>query len=219
MDDYLIPGKELEIETRVSNSRFIAGIKPVFSPDDAEQFLSSVKEKYPDATHHVPAYVIGHGATVIAHANDDGEPSGTAGSPALSVLQGSGLGDTALVITRYFGGTKLGTGGLIKAYGGAARMVIKNVPKAKKVNVHLLKIVVDYPQYELIRHKINDTQGRVKSEEFTDQVKLIFQLPADQIDSFHHQLDSITRGQVNLTTIEKDQIAFFAVNNARDTKY
>lgn len=218
MDDYLIPAGELEIETRVSNSLFIAGIKPVFSTAEADQFLASVKEKYPDATHHVPAYVIGHGATVIAHAGDDGEPSGTAGRPALAVLQGSGLGDAAVVISRYFGGTKLGTGGLVKAYGDAARMVIEAVPKAKKVTVHLLQIVLDYPHYEVIKGKICGAEGRIKSEEFTDTVKLRFQLPADRVDAFHQQLDSITRGQVDLTVLKDSQSAFFPVKRAGSSK-
>jgi uncharacterized YigZ family protein len=121
MDRYTIPARETRAEIKVVNSRFVATVAPVFSVDAAKAFIARVRREFADATHNVPAYLIGHGASVIAHCNDDGEPSGTAGRPALAVLRGSGLGDVAVVVTRYFGGTKLGTGGLVRAYSGAVR--------------------------------------------------------------------------------------------------
>ena len=97
------------------NSRFIATLAPVFSPEEARTFIAHIKKEFADASHNVPAYIIGGGNTVTEFCSDDGEPSGTSGKPALAVLRGSGLGDVAVVITRYFGGTLLGTGGLVKA--------------------------------------------------------------------------------------------------------
>ena len=134
MDRYLIPAQETRIEIIVVNSRFIATAAPVFSVDEAKAFIAKVREEFADASHNVPTYLIGHGASVIAHCSDDGEPSGTAGRPALAVLRGSGLGDVAVVVTRYFGGTKLGTGGLVRAYGDAVREVLAVLETASGKN-------------------------------------------------------------------------------------
>ncbi|MFN2242462.1 MAG: IMPACT family protein, partial [Anaerolineae bacterium] len=116
MDRYPIPARETRTEIQVLNSRFIATAAPVFSVEEAKAFVTRIRDEFADATHNVPAYLVGYGASVVAHCTDDGEPSGTAGRPALAVLRGSGLGDVAVVVTRYFGGTKLGTGGLVRAY-------------------------------------------------------------------------------------------------------
>src|ERR671921_1142335 len=92
-----------------------------------------IRAEMPDAAHHVYAYIVGHGATTTLGMSDDGEPSGTAGRPVMAVLKGSGLGDVALVITRYFGGTLLGTGGLVRAYGDAAKAVLAILPRTEKI--------------------------------------------------------------------------------------
>ena len=116
MHPYPVPAAETRRKLTVSNSRFISSLAPVFSVDEAKAFIQRIKTEFPDASHNVPLYIIGHGASEIAHCSDAGEPSGTAGRPGLAVLRGSGLGDVAMVVTRYFGGTKLGTGGLARAY-------------------------------------------------------------------------------------------------------
>ncbi len=102
---YLIPAKQTRIEIIVVNSRFIATAAPVFSVEQAKAFIAKMRREFADASHNVPVFLVGHGRSVTAHCSDDGEPSGTAGRPALAVLQGSGLGDIAVVVTRYFGGT------------------------------------------------------------------------------------------------------------------
>src|SRR5918912_1103095 len=99
----------------------------------AERARAEIRVEMPDAAHHVYAYIVGHGATTNLGMSDDGEPSGTAGRPVMAVLRGSGLGDVALVVTRYFGGTLLGTGGLVHAYGDAARAVLAALPREEKV--------------------------------------------------------------------------------------
>ena len=118
--NYLVPLTEIRREQEVLKSRFIATLAPAFSIDEARAFMARMKKEFSDASHNVPVYVIGGGNTVTEYFSDDGEPSGTSGKPALAVLRGSGLGDVVLVITRYFGGTLLGTGGLVKAYTEAA---------------------------------------------------------------------------------------------------
>src|SRR5512136_3192018 len=127
MSSYPVPLNELRRELTISNSRFISTLAPAFSVDEARAFIQRIKAEFPDASHHVPVYLIGHGDTEIAHCSDAGEPSGTAGRPALAVLRGSGLGDVVVVVTRYFGGTKLGTGGLVKEYTESAQMVVNAV--------------------------------------------------------------------------------------------
>ncbi len=125
--NYSIPLNEIRREQKVMNSRFIATLAPVFSADEARAFVARIKKEFSDASHNVPAYIIGGGNTVTEFCSDDGEPSGTSGKPALAVLRGSGLGDVALVVTHYFGGTLLGTGGLVKAYTESAQMVVNAV--------------------------------------------------------------------------------------------
>ena len=123
----LVPAEQARSDIKVSNSRFIANTAPVLSVDQAKFFIANIKQEFNDASHNVPLFIIGHGASVTAHSSDDGEPSGTAGRPALTVLQGSGLGDVAMVITRYFGGTKLGTGGLARASSEAAKQSLERL--------------------------------------------------------------------------------------------
>ena len=134
------------------NSRFIATAAPAVTVAEARAFVAHIKDAYSDASHNVSAYVVGHGNTVVAHAHDDGEPSGTAGRPALAVLQGSGLGDIVVVVTRYFGGTKLGTGGLVRAYGDAVREVLAVLPRAIEVARDLAGIPPD--AYRRIKQQV-----------------------------------------------------------------
>ena len=129
---YLIPASEVRTEIMVVNSRFIATAAPVFTVEQAREFIKRIRSEFDDASHNVPIFVVGYGSSVIAHCSDDGEPSGTAGRPALAVLQGTGPGGYGIVVTRYFGGTKLGTGGLVRAYSEAVRQVLREMPLAEK---------------------------------------------------------------------------------------
>ena len=128
-----IPAGPARTEIRASNSRFIASAAPAATVEAARAFIAGVRAEMPDASHHVYAYIVGHGATTTLSMTDDGEPPGTAGRPVMAVLKGSGLGDVALVITRYFGGTLLGTGGLVRAYGDAAKAVLAILPRMEKI--------------------------------------------------------------------------------------
>src|SRR5688500_17874817 len=132
---YDIPWQEIRREHEVSKSRFIATLAPVFSVEEARAFIIRIKKEFVDASHNVPAYVIGGGNTVNEFCSDDGEPAGTAGRPALAVLRGGGLGDVAVVVTRYFGGTLLGTGGLVRAYTESTQLVVNAVGRGKRVPI------------------------------------------------------------------------------------
>jgi len=207
MDDNLVPASRYEVESWMKNSRFIATIGPAFSVPEARGFIAEVNQLYQDATHNVPAYIIGSGSATTAHSSDDGEPSGTAGKPALSVLMGSGLGDTVLVITRYYGGTKLGTGGLVKAYSTAAKDAVQGVPKANKIAVHQVTISCPYPIFEQVRRLIQGHQGLNIAEEFTDQVRIDFSLPVDRLAALQSAINELSSGQVSANVQKKNLIA------------
>src|SRR3954447_8809272 len=129
----LIPAGPARTQNRASNSRLIASAPPSATVEAARAFIVGVRAEMPDASHHVYAYIIGHGSTTTMSMTDDGEPPGTAGRPVMAVLRGSGLGDLVIVVTRYFGGTLLGTGGLVRAYGDAAKAVLAILPRAEKI--------------------------------------------------------------------------------------
>lgn len=205
MNRYLIPAREARIEDQVVNSRFIATAGPVFSVDEAKSFVVRICGEFTDASHNVPAYIIGHAASVIAHCHDDGEPSGTAGRPALAVLQGSGLGDVAVVVTRYFGGTKLGTGGIVRAYGDAVRNVLAVLPRAEKVPTHTVLIVAPYPLFERIRLSISDHHGHVLNEEFAAEVTLTAQFAVRDLADFQSALQELSNGTLEALVVTTDE--------------
>jgi uncharacterized YigZ family protein len=188
----VVPYQEIENEIVVVNSRFIASLSPASSVDAARDFIKLIKARYADASHHVPAYVIGSGSSVIAHCSDDGEPSGTAGRPALAVLQGSGIGDTVVVVTRYFGGTKLGKGGLVRAYGDAVREVLKETPLAEIVLTDLLQVRLDYPFYEPLKRLLSARGGIVEHEAFAADVLVRFRILSENREMIVNEIQEMT---------------------------
>jgi len=202
---YPIPAAETRAEIEVKNSRFIATAAPVFSVDEAKAFVKRIKEEFADATHNVPAYQVGFGTAVIAHCNDDGEPSGTAGRPILAVVQGSGLGDLAVVVTRYFGGTKLGTGGLVRAYGDAAKAVLAVLPLAEKVPTHTVMLALPYTHLERIRLLVAANDGRILEEEFAADITLTAQFTVAQFPIFQAALQEMTHGGLAAEIVETNE--------------
>jgi uncharacterized YigZ family protein len=211
MDRYLIPAQETRVEITVVNSRFIATAAPVFSVDEAKAFITKVRDEFADASHNVPAYLIGHGASVIAHCSDDGEPSGTAGRPALAVVRGSGLGDIAVVVTRYFGGTKLGTGGLVRAYGDAVREVLAVLPRAEKVATHTAMMAVPYTYFERVRRTIAAHNGQVLDEDFAADVTLTARFAVEHFSAFQASLQELSNGQLEAEIVETDEATIMPV--------
>ncbi|PKO13947.1 MAG: YigZ family protein [Chloroflexi bacterium HGW-Chloroflexi-10] len=202
MKRYLIPAERTRTEILVVNSRFIATVTPVFSVEEARAFIQEIKNEFNDATHNVPAFLVGYGTSVIAHCSDDGEPSGTAGRPALAVLQGSGLGDVAVVVTRYFGGTKLGTGGLVRAYTEAVKSVLEVLPYAEKVPTHKVLLVVPYPIFEQTRLLVEKYNGKILDEDFAADVTMTVQFQVEQLPEFNADISELTRGQIEALILE-----------------
>jgi uncharacterized YigZ family protein len=214
MKRYPVPAEELRREQIVVNSRFIASLAPVFSVDEAKAFITRIKTEFADASHNVPVYLIGHGESEIAHCTDAGEPSGTAGRPALAVLRGSGLGDVCVVVTRYFGGTKLGTGGLVRAYSEAVRSVVDAVPRAEKVPTHTLMAEYPYRLVERVRLLVHAQHGQILEEDFAANVTLTARFPVEHFPAFQSALLELTNGAVQAEIVESRDILMPLINGA-----
>ncbi len=204
MNRSLIPAKETRVELVVVNSRFIATAAPAFSVEEARTYINKIRNEFADASHNVPVFVIGHGSSVISHCTDDGEPSGTAGRPALAVLQGSGIGDIVVVVTRYFGGTKLGTGGLVRAYGDSVREVLRVLPLAEKVATQVLMMAIPYNLYERARLLVGDCHGELVDVDFAADVTLTTRFRLEHVTSFQARLQDLSAGKVAAEIIETD---------------
>ena len=205
MERYPIPAREVRIEITVVNSRFIATAAPVFSVEQAKAFVDRIREEFSDATHNVPVYLVGYGASLIAHCGDDGEPSGTAGRPALAVLRGGGLGDVAVVVTRYFGGTKLGTGGLVRAYSDAVREVLAVLPRAEKVPTHTVMLAVPYSSFEGGRRAIAGHGGQILDEDFAVDVTITARFAVESLPAFQSALQELSSGKLQAEIIETNE--------------
>jgi len=204
--DYAIPLTEIRRELVVMNSRFIATLAPVFSIEEARSFLTRIRAEFSDASHNVPAYIIGGGNTITEFCSDDGEPAGTSGKPALAVLRGSGLGDVAVVITRYFGGTLLGTGGLVKAYTEATQLVVNAVGRGRHVSVHVAMAAIPYNILERVRLMTGRNHGEVLGEDYAEDVTMTFQIPVGSFDGFQNELRELTAGKIQAEVDETKEM-------------
>lgn len=198
---YLIPAQTYRSNTAVSNSRFITTIGRVDTVDEAKSFLAAIRSEMPDASHHVYAYRVGFGNSVIESMSDDGEPSGTSGPPVMAVLRGSGIGDVIVVVTRYFGGTKLGTGGLVRAYSDAAREGLATLPTERKIEKATLGVELSYHYFEQIKRLIAQHGGTLDDETFAGEVTVLATFPLDNIDGFRAALTELTNGSVEALTL------------------
>ncbi|MBN1935955.1 MAG: YigZ family protein [Anaerolineae bacterium] len=212
MEYRLIPAQETRIEIVVVNSRFIVTAAPAFSVQEAKAFISRIRAEFYDATHNVPVYLIGHGSSTIAHCSDDGEPPGTAGRPALAVLQGSGLGNVAVVITRYFGGTRLGTGGLVRAYGDAMREVLNTLPRAAQVSTHTTLLAVPYPLFEQVQGLIGTYHGRILSQDFGVDVTVEARFVVASFAAFQSALAEMSNGALQAEIVQTDEATTMPLN-------
>lgn len=193
-------GKSGEIIEK--KSRFIATVRLVENEEEALSFIEEMKKKYWNATHNCFAYVIGeHRETV--RCSDDGEPSGTAGKPMLDVLLGEEMYNTAVVVTRYFGGTLLGTGGLVRAYSKAVQEGLAQSSIIVKQYGAILKIETDYNGLGKIQYLIGERKIPVLDSEYTDKVQIRIILPEKETDRFVRELTEATNGRVKTEIIEK----------------
>ena len=175
-------------------SRFIASVAPVSTEEEAIAFVNSVKAQYRDARHNVYAYVVKDNN--ISRFTDDGEPSGTAGAPVLDVLLKEGITDAAIVVTRYFGGTLLGTGGLVRAYGKAAKDGVMDAKICEKIYCHELSIRVPYDLHGKIKYIVDNGDYIEGAAEYGADVEMTVFVKYDLLDRFLKEINDATNAAV-----------------------
>tara|TARA_B100000809_G_scaffold236298_1_gene255246 strand:+ start:1210 stop:1812 length:603 start_codon:yes stop_codon:yes gene_type:complete len=195
---YPVPAGPVEVELRFKNSRFIGAAGFAETVEAARRFIQTHRERFPDARHHVYAFVVGFGASTTCGMSDDGEPSGTAGRPVLSVLQGAGLGDIVVVVIRYFGGTKLGTGGLVKAYTETTQAAIALIKRRDKVHTVTFTLQVPYPLYQACRQLFDDCGVEVENELFGAGVEMAIRVAEQRIEEVDQRLRDASAGQLTI---------------------
>lgn len=189
--DYLVPAGRGEAEHTDKKSRFLGQVSPVSSESEAMAFIESVSRKYADATHNVWAYLLRSGSM---RWSDDGEPGGTAGRPVLSVFLSGGISDVCCVVTRWFGGILLGSGGLVRAYSKAAAAALESAGTARMELLSCLRIECGYPQYERARRLLEDFGAHDINADFAERVSISALLSADDTELFSNRLTDITAG-------------------------
>lgn len=189
--------KKIETELVIKNSRFINELFVCNSQNLAREIIKQQKDKYLDASHVCHAFVIGEGAEILGM-SDAGEPSGTAGRPMLDVLKGSGITDILLTVTRYFGGTLLGTGGLVKAYGDSVKEVLALCQTEEYIERSEFSFECDWSLYETIKRKIEVFHISDLSEEFVSGVKLSGKIYSSELKNLGEMIKNLSKGKIIL---------------------
>lgn len=198
-EQQIVPLGPARAEIVVLHSRFIASLDYAGSVGDAREFIGRIRREFPDASHNVPAFIVGGGNSSTEFCSDDGEPSGTSGRPLLAVLRGSGLGNVVAVVTRYFGGTLLGTGGLVKAYSEAGKSVVERTQRGELVDVALLSAALPYRLFEPFRSAAEAGGGKLLSSEFAELVRIKVEIPLRGLDEFRSRFADLSGGGLELT--------------------
>jgi uncharacterized YigZ family protein len=192
---YLVPKGVHRVEQVIDRSRFLCTVARASSPEEAQAFIKSMNSEFPDATHNCWAYVVGApGSTDRIGMSDDGEPHGTAGRPMLTVLQHCGIGEIVAVVTRYYGGTKLGTGGLVKAYGGAVQEALLLLPTELRVDSVVATFRVSYAHIGAVQQLLPTLQAEVEHQTFDVEATFSVKLPRSELPALTAQLQNMTRG-------------------------
>jgi len=205
MNNYICkPASSVEIINKVKDSKFIANIACVDSKKSAEIFVKKISKKYHDATHNVVAYKIGSGDEAIKYANDDGEPARSSGPPILQAIEGRDISNIVIVVSRYFGGTKLGIGGLIRAYGDTAKMVMEKAGKKKSVLYFKIMASGNYDQIGIIMAQIESYNGKILSTVYNSNGgKITFIINPEIFIKLKESLIEDTGNKVKFTKISQ----------------
>ena len=190
---YVTLGKSGEAEFEEKRSLFIGYARPVKSEDEANAFIKEIKEKHKDATHNVYGYVMRGG--VQCRYSDDGEPQGTAGPPVLDVIRKSGVDDACVVVTRYFGGTLLGTGGLVHAYSHAAKLAIEAAGIVRYEDYTEMKLSCSYSDYQRINLEFEKHEAIIDKTDFAENVEVSFAVKSELAESIARKISEISSGK------------------------
>lgn len=200
--DYRTIEREASAEIVEKKSRFIGEIYPVKSEEEALGILESIRKKYWDARHHCWAFIIGEGRT-LERCSDDGEPGGTAGKPILEVIRGAELSNVLIVVTRYFGGTLLGTGGLVRAYTAASKEAVSAADIVVKILGYKLKITTDYTGLGKIQYLLAQKRIEIIDSEYADNVALIILISKEAEQGLVRELTEATNAQAKIERLEE----------------
>jgi len=196
---YPIPAGEHEHEIVVLRSRFRATVAPAATVEEARAFVASIRERYPDATHHCWAFLVGApGATDRVGMSDDGEPHGTAGRPMLNVIAHASCGDVVVVVTRWFGGTKLGTGGLVRAYSAAVQQALATLDLAERIEWSELEVDIEYAAVDPLRRLLTAHEAEIIDEAWTERAVFRVRLPVDGVEAFRARVADMSHGTARI---------------------
>lgn len=195
-DRYPVPATIHRAELAIERSRFIATVAPAGTTDDAAAFVRQVSAEFADATHNCWAFVVGPpGSTSHVGMSDDGEPHGTAGRPMLTTLLHSGIGDIVAVVTRYYGGVKLGTGGLARAYAGAVNHALDSLPRGERVSWSSLTVTLDYGAVGGLQLLLPEYEATITSQDYAEAVTYVLQVPEPRRLALRTALLNLTNGR------------------------
>lgn len=196
MEGFYTLRQKTMIEQTIDKSRFIGIAVPVNTIDQINNAMQIIQQDYPNARHYVYAYRL-HDRN-LEKSSDDGEPQGTGGRPILDFLQHQNIWNVLLVVVRYFGGVLLGTGGLTRAYGSSARLVVNQVELVKLDLFHQFRLFITYEWYALLKYQFDQRHWRVLNEEFSEYIAITVSVPETQTDFFLKWIEDFTRKQVKL---------------------
>lgn len=198
-ESYYRPAETHRTEITVVNSRFITTAGCAETPDAARTFIQQIRDEMPDASHHVYAFRAGYGNSITEGMSDDGEPAGTSGPPTLAVVRGSDIGDIVLVTARYFGGTKLGTGGLVRAYTEAAQTVLATLPTEWKAPRLQIGMDLPYSLYDPVKRLLSTYDDiHIDDEIFTGDISLIVTILRDDLRVIQAAVTELSAGQIEI---------------------
>ena len=196
---YQVAVNKVEHETIVNRSRFLCYLAPCTSIEEAKEQVKQYQLEHPQASHHCYAFLTKAADDSLGYGySDDGEPSGTAGKPMLAVLQGGDIGEVCAVVVRYFGGTKLGTGGLQRAYGDSVRQALVFLQSKTKIAMATKSLACQYSQVDDVLHIINQVEGQVVEQEYLQTVHFKLLLPKAELASVEHKLQTLSAGKLTL---------------------
>ncbi len=205
LKEYRTLYKEGIDEIIIEKSRFIGYAKPVKSEEEAIQFIEEIKKKHRDATHNVPAYVI-EDSNLVQRYSDDGEPSGTAGIPVLEVIKKENLKNVVVVVTRYFGGIKLGAGGLVRAYTRGAKVAVEAGKIVVKRIYKLIAVEIEYHLLGKVQNEILQNNFLLKDIEYGELVKLYVYIKLDEVEFFLNMVTEWTSARCETEKITKEYL-------------
>lgn len=200
----LRPGEVFRVEQTIKRSRFIASVGHTPGVEEAKAFIEQIKAEFEDARHNCWAYCAGAaGSTDRIGVSDDGEPHGTAGRPMLTAVTHSGIGEVTVVVTRYFGGILLGTGGLVKAYQSSVKMALEAVPTRIRTKTKRIKFSVEHRFVNQVLRKIETANGRILEKNFDMDADFDVEIPEDLAETFAKELEELTRGALLIEFVEE----------------